>query len=80
MEISIKDAIDNIQDRKIQILHGDKDSRVKYSNSIELVDYAKSKGIEVKLHTFNNADHTEGLLTETKRYSEILVSFFNDTL
>ena len=80
MEISPKDAVDNIKDRKIQILHGKKDSRVKYFNSIDLVNYAKSRGIEVKLHTFNNADHTEALLTETKRYSEILVNFFNEVL
>ena len=80
MAISPKDAIKNINNKKFQVIHGKNDSRVKYSNSLDLIAYAESLNINVPLYSFEGADHTEGLLTDTKRYSEILVNFFNETL
>jgi len=80
MAISPIDAIKNIKNKKFQLLHGQNDSRVKYSNSLDMVTYAKSLNVDIPLYTFEGADHTEGLLTDTKRYSEILVNFFNESL
>jgi hypothetical protein len=34
----------------------------------------------ITLETFTNADHTEGMLSETQRYAEALTSFFEGSL
>jgi hypothetical protein len=36
--------------------------------------------VDVIFETFEGADHTEGMLTETDRYAEALVSFFDANL
>ena len=42
--------------------------------------YADEVGTDVELITFNNADHTEGMLTEPERYKDELVGFFEGAL
>lgn len=77
VEVSSADGINNLKGRPMQVFHGTQDSRVNYQNSLDLVKYAKSKGLNIKLHSFKNADHTEALLTETERYASELTQFFN---
>jgi dipeptidyl aminopeptidase/acylaminoacyl peptidase len=62
------------------ILHGDADQRLDYQSSVDFVEYAKSVGVDVTLETFEGADHTEGMLTETDRYAKALQDFFNENL
>jgi dipeptidyl aminopeptidase/acylaminoacyl peptidase len=62
------------------ILHGDKDQRLDYQSSVDFYDYAKSVGANITLETFENADHTEGMLTETDRYANVLSGFFDQAL
>ena len=62
------------------ILHGDIDQRLDYQSSVDFYNYAKAVGADIELETFENADHTEGMLTETERYAETLASFFKNSL
>ena len=62
------------------ISHGDADQRLKYQSSVDFVSYAESVGAKVRLETFEGADHTEGMLTETERYARVLVEFFDEAL
>ena len=59
---------------------GDADQRLDYQSSLDFVEYAKSVGVDVTLETFANADHTEGMLTETDRYAAALKDFFDENL
>jgi dienelactone hydrolase len=79
-ETSVTAAIDAAGDRPMLILHGDADQRLAYQSSLDFVDYAKSVGGNVQLETFAGADHTEGMLTETDRYADVLASFFEANL
>jgi len=45
-----------------------------------LVRFASARGQQVALHSFEGADHIEGLLLEPDRYQAILVDFFESTL
>jgi len=47
---------------------------------VDFYDYAKSVGSNITLETFEGADHTEGMLTETDRYASALVGFFDSSL
>jgi dipeptidyl aminopeptidase/acylaminoacyl peptidase len=67
-------------DMSMLILHGDSDVRLAYQESVNFKNYADSVGTDVELITFNNADHTEGMLTETERYRDELVGFFEGAL
>jgi dipeptidyl aminopeptidase/acylaminoacyl peptidase len=79
-ETAVTSAIDAAGDRPMLILHGDADQRLAYQSSLDFVDYAKSVGADVQLETFAGADHTEGMLTETDRYADVLASFFDANL
>jgi dipeptidyl aminopeptidase/acylaminoacyl peptidase len=62
------------------ILHGDIDVRLDYQESVNFKAYADSVGTDVELMTFNNADHTEGMLAEPERYRDELFGFFLSAL
>ena len=62
------------------ILHEDTDVRLDYQQSVNFKNYADSVGTDVEPISFNNADHTEGMLTETERYRDELVGFFQRRL
>lgn len=79
-ETAVPDAIVAAGERPMLILHGDADQRLKYQSSVDFVAYAESVGANVTLETFEGADHTEGMLTETKRYAAALTEFFNNAL
>lgn len=79
-ETSVPDAIVAAGQRPLLILHGDADQRLKYQSSVDFVAYAESVGANVKLETFEGADHTEGMLTETERYARQLTEFFDMSL
>lgn len=73
-------GIDAAGDRPILLLHGTDDQRLSYSGSVKFLDYGTSVGANITLETFEGADHTEGMLTETERYSLALTSFFDRAL
>jgi len=79
-ETTVASAIDATGDRPMLVLHGNADQRLNYQSSVDFVEYAKSVGVDVTFETFEGADHTEGMLTETDRYAEALVSFFDTNL
>lgn len=79
-EVDVKDSIAAAGNRPMLILHGDIDQRLDYQSSVDFYNYAKAVGADIELETFENADHTEGMLTETERYAETLASFFNNSL
>ncbi|MEY4713995.1 MAG: hypothetical protein RIQ37_325, partial [Actinomycetota bacterium] len=60
--------------------HGDADQRLKYQSSVDFYNYGKSVGANVRLETFEGADHTEGMLSETDRYAKLLTEFFDQAL
>ena len=78
--VDVKDSIQAAGSRPMLILHGDKDQRLKYQSSVDFYNYAKSVGVDIQFETFKNADHTEGMLTETDRYAELLTAFFDQAL
>ena len=67
-------------DRPILLLHGTDDQRLAYEGSVLFKDYAESVGATISLETFEGADHTEGMLSETDRYQRALVEFFTASL
>ena len=79
-ETSVKDSIDSMGDRPMLILHGEIDQRLPYQSSVDFYNYAKSVGVDIELEGFANADHTEGMLTETDRYAQALTKFFDRSL
>lgn len=79
-ETSVTQGIQAAGDRPMLILHGDKDQRLDYQSSVDFFDFAKSIGANITLETFNGADHTEGMLTETDRYAKVLAEFFDQNL
>lgn len=79
-ETSVPDSIEAAGDRPMLILHGNVDQRLDYQSSVDFVEYAKSVGVDITLETFDNADHTEGMLTETDRYAAALQDFFDENL
>ncbi|CAB4633088.1 unannotated protein [freshwater metagenome] len=79
-ETSVMQGIDAAGTRPMLVLHGDSDQRLVYSSSVEFYNYAKSVGADITLETFEGADHTEGMLTETDRYASALTNFFDKAL
>lgn len=79
-ETSAKDGIVAAGDRPLLILHGDADQRLDYQSSVDFYQYAKEVGANVRLETFEGADHTEGMLTESDRYATLLAEFFDQSL
>ena len=79
-ETAVTDSIAAAGDRPMLILHGDNDQRLDYQSSVDFVEYAKSIGTDIELVTFEGADHTEGMLSESKRYALALTEFFESSL
>ena len=79
-ETSVKEGIDSAGIRPMLILHGEIDQRLPYQSSVDFYDYAKSVGADIELEGFANADHTEGMLTESDRYAAALAEFFDRSL
>lgn len=79
-ETSAMQGIEAAKDRPLLILHGDADQRLDYQSSIDFLNYGQSVGANVRLETFSEADHTEGMLTETDRYASLLTDFFDKAL
>ena len=75
-ETPISSAIEALDGRPMMILHGDRDQRLAYDGAVKLADYGFAVGENVRLETFVDADHTEGMLTETERYQRLLGDFF----
>lgn len=79
-KVSIRDGIKAAGSRPILLLHGTNDQRLPYEYALHYRDYAASVGTHVQLETFQGADHTEGMLTETDRYYRVLTTFFQNAL
>jgi dipeptidyl aminopeptidase/acylaminoacyl peptidase len=79
-ETSVIQGIEAAGDRPLLILHGNKDQRLDYQSSVDFFEYGKSVGANIQLETFENADHTEGMLTEGERYAQLLADFFSQSL
>lgn len=79
-EVPISTAVDALQGRPMLILHGDRDQRLAYDGAVKLATYGTDVGQPVRLETFTNADHTEGMLTEPERYQQLLGDFFRSAL
>jgi alpha/beta superfamily hydrolase len=79
-ETAVTDSIAAAGERPMLILHGDNDQRLDYQSSVDFVEYARSIGTEIELVTFEGADHTEGMLSESKRYALALTEFFESSL
>jgi dipeptidyl aminopeptidase/acylaminoacyl peptidase len=79
-ETSAMEGITAAGQRPLLILHGEKDQRLDYQSSLDFYAYAKSVGATITLETFEDADHTEGMLTETDRYASVLSDFFDQAL
>jgi dipeptidyl aminopeptidase/acylaminoacyl peptidase len=79
-ETKVTDSIKAADQRPMLILHGDIDQRLDYQSSVDFYNYAKQAGINITLETFTNADHTEGMLSETQRYAQALTQFFEESL
>lgn len=79
-ETSAMQGIEAAGQRPMLILHGNKDQRLDYQSSVDFYEYGKSVGANIRLETFEDADHTEGMLTETERYAQLLADFFNQSL
>jgi alpha-beta hydrolase superfamily lysophospholipase len=79
-ETPIPTGIEAAGNRPILLLHGTDDQRLAYEGSLKFRDYAESVGVSVQLETFEGADHSEGMLSETDRYAEALTSFFDKAL
>lgn len=73
-------GIEAAGDRPMLILHGDIDQRLDYQSSVDFYDYAKEQGSNITLETFEGSDHTEGMLSESERYSRVLSEFFDRSL
>jgi len=79
-ETPIPAGIEAAGERPILLLHGTRDQRLAYSGAVQFLEYGKQVGANVSLKTFQDADHTEGMLTETERYADALVGFFTAAL
>lgn len=74
----IADAVSALDGRPMMILHGKIDQRLAYEGSLKLVAHGQADGENVTLETFEDADHTEGMLTEPERYQALLGDFFRN--
>jgi dipeptidyl aminopeptidase/acylaminoacyl peptidase len=79
-ETSIPAGIDAAADRPILLLHGTEDQRLSYAGAVKFEEYARSRGVDIRLETFEGSDHTEGMLEETDRYATALTTFFRQAL
>lgn len=79
-ETPIPQGIEAAGDRPILLLHGTADQRLAYEGALEFLNFGQSIGADITLETFEDADHTEGMLSETERYRAALTSFFDRAL
>jgi dipeptidyl aminopeptidase/acylaminoacyl peptidase len=79
-ETPIPAGIEAAGDRPILLLHGTDDQRLAYQGAVRFQEYGASVGARVQLETFEGSDHTEGMLSETQRYRDVLVGFFTQHL
>jgi len=79
-ETPIPVGIEAAGERPILLLHGTEDQRLSYAGAVKFEEYARSVGVNVRLETFEGADHTEGMLSETQRYALALTTFFRQAL
>ena len=76
MGVSPADGVTAAGHRPVQVFHGTNDSRVRYRNALDLIAHAKRTGTKATLHTFEGADHIEGMLIDPDRYYRELEIFF----
>jgi len=76
----ISEGIDAAGSRPMLLLHGENDQRLAYEGATKFLNYAEERGVAIQLETFEGANHTEGMLTETERYADTLVEFFRTAL
>ena len=79
-ETPITSGIDSAGNRPMLLLHGTDDRRLAYEGAVKFRDYAENAGVEITLETFEGAEHTEGMLSETQRYQRALTTFFRNAL
>lgn len=79
-ETPIPTGIDAAGDRPMLLLHGTDDQRLSYDGALKFLQYGRESGVNISLETFEGANHTEGMLTETDRYAEVLTAFFRKSL
>jgi dipeptidyl aminopeptidase/acylaminoacyl peptidase len=79
-ETPIPAGIEATGERPILLLHGTEDQRLSYDGALKFENYARDLGVDVRLETFEGADHTEGMLSETERYAAALTGFFRQAL
>ena len=79
-ETPITAGIDSAGNRPMLLLHGTDDRRLAYEGAVKFRDYAENAGVEITLETFEGAEHTEGMLSETQRYQRALTTFFRNAL
>lgn len=76
-EYSPNTAIVNHEERPIQIVHGEADTRIPVEQSIALHALA---GTNAEITTLPDLGHVEAIYNAQETYEDILVSFFNRTL
>lgn len=79
-EVPIAQAVEALDGRPMMIFHGTIDQRLAFDEAVKLASYGAMVGQSVALEPFVGADHTEGMLTETQRYQELLGQFFRESL
>lgn len=78
--VPIADAVEALDGRPMMILHGTLDQRLAFEEAVKLASFGASAGQSVALEPFVGSDHTEGMLTETERYQQLLGDFFRESL
>ncbi|MGB7341429.1 MAG: alpha/beta fold hydrolase [Phototrophicaceae bacterium] len=76
-EYSPNTAILNHQDRAIQIVHGEADTRIPIEQAIDLYELA---GANAELIRLPDLEHVEAIYNAQDIYEELLVSFFTEAL
>lgn len=79
-EVPIAQAVEALDGRPMMILHGTIDQRLAFEEAVKLASYGASVGQSVTLEPFVGSDHTEGMLTETERYQQLLGEFFRASI
>lgn len=79
-QVPISEAVDALDGRPMMILHGTKDQRLAFAESVKLASFGAHVGETVVLEPFVDSDHTEGMLTEPERYQQLLGEFFREAL
>ena len=78
--VPIAQAVEALDGRPMMILHGTEDQRLAFEEAVKLASFGAKAGESVALEPFIGSDHTEGMLTETERYQQLLGAFFREVL